>query len=219
MNEVNLFKLYRKRAGYSQKETAESLHVTASAVSSWESGRYIPDPQNLKALADLYGVTTDMLLGRQQHIEPQAVPIEPQPELEFEDEVMLPLVASLRCGPGDPGKPFSFIKPVPAPKSYIRRWGDDLKVIMAVGESMSPTIIPGDMLVCSPGESWESGQVVSVNYSDTDMVKRIYRTSDGGIDLRSDNPKFETIHVSPEELRDGNLHVLGRVLIPIPQAL
>lgn len=217
--EENLFRLYRKRTGYSQKEVANALHVTVAAVSSWEVGKYSPDQQNLKALADLYGVTTDMLLGRQQHIEPQASPIEPQPELVFEDEVMLPLVASLRCGPGDPGNPFSFIKPVRVPKSYIRRWGEGLQVIVAVGESMSPTIIPGDMLVCRPGDAWENGQVVSVNYGDTDMVKRIYRTSDGGIDLRSDNPKFETIHVSPEELRDGNLHVLGRVLIPIPQAL
>ncbi|MBQ6518307.1 MAG: helix-turn-helix domain-containing protein [Anaerolineaceae bacterium] len=215
----NLIKKYRKRAGLSQKEVASALHVTQGAVSSWESGRWDPDQQNLSKMADLFGVSVDTLLGRNVPIEPQASQIEPQPELVFEDEVMLPLVASLRCGPGDPGKPFSFIKPVPAPKSYIRRWGEGLQVIMAVGESMSPTIIPGDMLVCRPGDAWENGQVVSVNYGDTDMVKRIYRTSDGGIDLRSDNPKFETIHVSPEELRDGNLHVLGRVLIPIPQAL
>lgn len=215
---MNNLKILRKKAGKTQKEVAEYLGIVQQAYGHYESGRRQIPVENLTKLADLYGVSIDDLMGRGSMDDVGRHFVE-VPELVAEDEVLLPLVASLRCGPDSAGEPFTFIKKVPAPKSYIRRWGDDLKVIMAVGESMSPTIIPGDMLVCSPGESWESGQVVSVNYSDTDMVKRIYRTSDGGIDLRSDNPKFETIHVSPEELRDGNLHVLGRVLIPIPQAL
>ena len=219
MKEENLFKLYRKRAGYSQKDASDALHVTQSAVSSWEAGRYMPDPQNLKALADLYGVTTDMLLGRSSPIETFGRPIEVKPELIPEDEVMVPLVASLRCGPGFSGDPFTYIKPVPVPKSYITKWGDGLKVIMAVGESMSPTIIPGDMLLCKPGGSWESGNVVSVCYDDSDMIKRIYMTKDCEIDLRSDNPEYETIHITNDDIESDRFHVLGRVLIKLPREL
>ena len=73
------------------------------------------------------------------------------------------------------------------------------------------------MLVCRPGSAWENGNVVSVNVNDCDMIKRIYRTSDGGIDLRSDNPAFETFHVKPDGL--DAVHVLGRVMIPIPKEL
>ena len=90
--EENLYKKFRKRAGYSQKEVTEILHITQGAVSSWESGRWEPDQQNLSALADLYGVSTDALLGR-QGIEPQQ--IQEQPEVEFEEEIFLPIVASL----------------------------------------------------------------------------------------------------------------------------
>lgn len=215
----NLFKLYRKRAGYSQTEAAQALHVTASAVSSWESGRYTPDPQNLKNLADLYGVTIDHLLGRSTSIEPSLNMIQPKPEVVPEDEVQIPLVASLRCGPGEAGKPLSFVKPVSIPKSFVRRWGKELQALIAVGESMSPTIIPGDMLICRPGEEWEDGNVVSANLEDTDMIKRIFRAEDGGIDLKSDNPKFNTIHVTEQELRDGRLHILGRVMISVGKEL
>ena len=218
MKEDNLFKLYRKRAGYSQKEVAQILHVTASAVSSWESGRYIPDPSNLSALADLYKVSVDILLGRQTMIEPSGKPIIEQPEIRTEDEIMIPLVATLRCGPDTSGEPFSFIKPIPIPASYERRWGKGLKAVMAVGESMSPNIIPGDTLICRPGDEWENGNVVSVNYDDTDMIKRIFRTKDG-IDLRSDNPKYETIHITDNDIADGRFHVLGRVLLPIGKEL
>lgn len=217
---MNNLKYYRKKAGKTQKEVADFLGLVQQSYGHYETGKRQIPAENLLKLADLYNVSIDDLVGRNPVDDAGAGRhIEEIPELVPEDEVMLPLVASLRCGSGSAGEPFSYIKPIPVPKSYTRRWGDNLKVIMAVGESMSPTIIPGDMLVCSPGEAWESGQVVSVNYDDTDMVKRIYATADGGIDLRSDNPKFETIHVSPEEIRDGSFHVLGRVLIPIPQAL
>jgi len=217
--EENLLKMYRKRAGYSQKEVADLLHVTQGAVSSWEAGRWEPDQQNLAKLADLYGVTTDMLLGRQTQIEPAGRHIVEAPEIIAEEEVMIPLVASLRCGPGSSGDPFCIIKKIPVPASYIRRWGSGLQAIVAVGESMSPTIIPGDVLVCRPGEAWVDGNVVAVNADDMDMVKRIFRTADGGIDLRSDNPRFETIHFDASDLRNDRVHVLGRVMIPIPKEL
>ena len=217
--EENLFRLYRKRAGYSQKEVASALSVTTAAVSSWEVGRYIPDPQNLKALADLYGVTTDHLLGRTTPLESFGRNIKLQPELVPEDEVMIPLVASLRCGPGSNGEPFSYIKPVPIPSSFVRKWGEGLQALIAVGESMSPTIVPGDMLICRPGDEWENGNVVSVNVDDSDMIKRIYRTADGGVDLRSDNPDFPALHYSTEDLQNERVHVLGRVLIPIGKEL
>ena len=51
------------------------------------------------------------------------------------------------------------------------------------------------------------------------MIKRIYRTADGGIDLRSDNPAFPPLHYTAEDLQQERLRVLGRVLIPIGKEL
>ena len=214
--EENLFRLYRKRAGYSQKEVAAALSVTTAAVSSWEVGRYIPDPQNLKALADLFGVTTDMLLGRQQQIEPRPAwqEIKIQPELVAEDEVMIPVVASLRCGFGRSGEAIYKDKK-PVPRSYVKRWGDNIVYYEAVGESMSPTITPGDLLVTIPGSVWEDGWIVVVDVNDSDTIKRIYRAEDGGIDLVPDNTKYKPMHLSPEDLMTFNVAVLGHVVKPI----
>ena len=214
---MNNLKKLRKEKGFLQDEVAKALGLTRPAYSHYETGRRIPDAAMLEKLADLFGVTTDDILGRNN--QPIGKQIEEVPELQPEDEALIPLVASLRCGPGTAGEPFTFIKPIPIPASYIRRWGEDLKALVAVGESMSPTIIPGDTLVCRPGEEWEDGNVVSVNVDDSDMIKRIYHTNDGGIDLRSDNPKFDTIHYSEADLRQGRVHVLGRVLLPIGKEL
>lgn len=57
-------KLYtlRRRHGLSQEQAAEQLGVSRQAVSKWEGGQSVPDPDKLIALSRLYGVTTDYLL-------------------------------------------------------------------------------------------------------------------------------------------------------------
>ena len=214
---MNNLKYFRKKSGKTQKDIADFLSITQTAYGNYELGKRQITPENLTKLADYYNVSVDDLLGRGS-LDAAGKHLEEVPELVPEDEVMIPLVASLRCGPGGPGEPFTFIKPVPIPASYTRRWGEGLAAIIAVGESMSPNIIPGDLLICRPGDEWVDGNVVSVNYADNDMIKRIYTTKDG-IDLCSDNPAFETIHVPAEDIDTGKFHVLGRVLISIGKEL
>lgn len=191
------------------------MGITAPAYNHYESGRNKPDIETLNKLADFYNISIDELIGKADSFGRQ---IKEKQELIPEAEVMIPLVASLRCGPGSTGEPFTFIKEIPIPESYIKRWGENLQAIIAVGESMSPNIIPGDLLICRPGDAWKDGNVVSVNYADTDMIKRIYATRDG-VDLRSDNSSFDTIHVTNDEIQTGRFHVLGRVLISIGKEL
>lgn len=50
----------------SQKYVAISLGVSAPTVSMWESGAKEPTRENLIKLADLFGVSVDYLLGRDE---------------------------------------------------------------------------------------------------------------------------------------------------------
>lgn len=56
-------RLLRGQLGWSQEAVAEKLGVTGQAVSKWEQGISCPDISLLPALAELYGVTVDALLG------------------------------------------------------------------------------------------------------------------------------------------------------------
>ena len=58
--------MLRQRAGMSQDALAERLGVSRQAVSRWERDETMPDPDKIVALADLFGVTTDYLLGRSE---------------------------------------------------------------------------------------------------------------------------------------------------------
>ena len=56
----------RKRFGLTQDALAEQLGVTAQAVSKWENDQSCPDITTLPKLADIFGITTDELLGVEQ---------------------------------------------------------------------------------------------------------------------------------------------------------
>lgn len=57
----------RKRLGFTQDALAEKLGVTAQAISKWENDQSCPDITMLPKLADIFGISTDELLGREPY--------------------------------------------------------------------------------------------------------------------------------------------------------
>ncbi len=53
----------RKKLGLTQDQLAERLGVTAQAVSKWENDQSCPDITTLPRLAEIFGTSTDALLG------------------------------------------------------------------------------------------------------------------------------------------------------------
>jgi transcriptional regulator with XRE-family HTH domain len=58
----------RKLKCLSQEELAEKLGVSRQAVSKWETGEALPEITKLKALAEVFGVTTDFLLNDNEDV-------------------------------------------------------------------------------------------------------------------------------------------------------
>lgn len=52
----------RERLGLSQGDVAEKLNITRQSISRWETGKGVPDLDNLVLLSKLYQVSTDELL-------------------------------------------------------------------------------------------------------------------------------------------------------------
>ena len=63
MEFCEVFTDLRKKAGFSQNQVADELHVTRQAVSRWERGETIPEPETLLTLSRLFGVSVNTLLG------------------------------------------------------------------------------------------------------------------------------------------------------------
>lgn len=56
----------RKNRGITQEELAESLYVSRTAISKWESGRGMPSIESLKAISKFFVVTLDELLSGEE---------------------------------------------------------------------------------------------------------------------------------------------------------
>lgn len=76
----------RKRLGMTQDKLAEQLGITAQAVSKWENDQSCPDITMLPKLAEIFGISVDVLLGitTQEHavaaevVEPDTEDREPE---------------------------------------------------------------------------------------------------------------------------------------------
>ncbi len=53
----------RENAGFSQSQLAKKLDISRSAVNAWEMGLSMPTTQYVVAMAKLFHVTSDFLLG------------------------------------------------------------------------------------------------------------------------------------------------------------
>ena len=72
----------RKEHKLSQEALAEKLGLSRQSISKWERAEASPDTDNLIALAEVYGVTLDELLGNN---EPKKRKQETQPQSENKD--------------------------------------------------------------------------------------------------------------------------------------
>ena len=71
--------MLRRNQGWTQEQLGEKVGVSAQAVSKWENDQTCPDITTLPLLADLFGITTDELLGIKP-IEPHVVILDKEPE-------------------------------------------------------------------------------------------------------------------------------------------
>ncbi|MGM9523729.1 MAG: helix-turn-helix transcriptional regulator [Faecousia sp.] len=58
----------REKAGYSQSQLAKKLDVTRSSVNAWEMGLSSPTTQYIVAMAKLFHVSSDYILGLQSNL-------------------------------------------------------------------------------------------------------------------------------------------------------
>ena len=56
----------RKQKGLTQEELAETLYVSRTAISKWESGRGVPNIESLKELSRFYAISLDNLLSSEE---------------------------------------------------------------------------------------------------------------------------------------------------------
>ena len=181
----SILKNLRTSRGITQGELATMLDVSRSTVGLYETGGREPDFEAMEAIADIFNVDMDYLMGRTQverkhPISPPRKEIPPgfQPLPEM---MQVPLIGTIACG-----------TPILAEqniKSYIgvpAAWRADF-ALECHGDSMSPTICDGDVVCIRSQPEVEQGQIAAVRIGEEATLKHCYYQN-GVVQLIADNP-------------------------------
>jgi phage repressor protein C with HTH and peptisase S24 domain len=191
-------------------ELARAVSVSDNAIYKWMSGRGQPSVANLVALARAARVSLEWLATGHEtsDIEPNA-----RSTTDRSDYVFVPRYDVK--GPAARGGPLrseQIVDHLAFKKDWVRsRLNTDprnLLLIEAVGDSMSPTLEDGDLLLVDLGEPRFRHDGVYVLRRQHELaVKRVQRRPDETLLVGNDNPAYESAVATTDALR-----IVGRVI-------
>lgn len=175
---------------------AELLGISQQAVGKWETGKATPDPLMLKKIADIFGVSSDYLLGRDVGC-PKG--------WTAADETQIPVLEDVRAEYGalvlEAEHPFET-----ANKSYLV----DYFYLIIQDNSMEPYIHSGDLALVHKQSEVESGELAVVLVAGKSTgVRRVVKKNNAVI-LQPFHPSWEAQIFIGDELHD--LQIIGRVV-------
>ncbi len=186
------------RGSMTQKDLAKKLGISTSAVGMYEQNRREPDLSTLKKIASCFDVTLDSLMDYQTNA--------PEIKSTTEEMPLLPVVGRVCAGNGILAAE-NIIDYEPCEKKYADTEHFWLKVS---GDSMSPRIDDGDLLLIRKQTSVDSGDVgVFVVDGQEGVVKKVIYDADN-IELISFNPYYPPMKFSGKDVL--RVRVSGKVI-------
>jgi phage repressor protein C with HTH and peptisase S24 domain len=203
---------------------ARAVGVSPSAFRKWLKGEAEPSRERLVALADAAQVPIAWLAkgeGTPPRLTPRDAkhgagsPAAAGSGVSPERFLILPRRVETAAAGAESPPPIPTAEYIAFRHDWIqaafRVAPEDLRMELAVGESMQPTIRDGDLLLVDTTErSVGSFGIYVLELAGERLVKRVQRKVDGSLVLISDNPAYEPDTVSAELVQD--LAVVGRVV-------
>lgn len=182
----------RKALGLTQAELGKKLKLSESTISLYESGKRFPDLSTLKAISTVLQTPISILMGEKIKgvkipvlgTVPAGIPLEAITDIVDYEEIS-PALAS--CG--------------------------DYFALKIKGNSMSPRICDGDIVIVKKQESVDNGDVAIIvvnGYEATCKEVRIYKN---GITLVGWNvAEFSPLFYTNDDIENLPIKILGRVV-------
>lgn len=172
-----------------QTDIAKMTGINKGRISRWMSGENTPSGDNLTKLAGALNVSVDYLLGKEE------AQTEKPPKIH-EVAVMGKVAAGV---------------PISAQEDIIGSiWTDkECFALKVKGDSMSPRIMDGDIVLVKKQESAEDGDLVIAEI-DGEATCKVLKRSHGSVMLVPFNAAFAPFVYTGQEAED--LRILGKVV-------
>lgn len=217
----DVLKCLRKEAGMTQDELAQTLNVAKSTVSMYERGERFPGFDAVKEIADVFGISTDVLYGRGAFSRGEVVSLDekssPRLGLDLQrfaasaprgQEGRISLVGYVTEYSVDEGIHICDWEKIPAEMS-----GSGAYVAVRIcGDSMEPRMLDGDVVIVRLQESVASGEIALVTVGGNEATCRRVKRLPDGIMLIPNNPACEPMFYTGKQMDELPVRILGKVV-------
>ena len=186
-------RLRREELGLSQEELAQRMgYRSKSSITKLEKGINDIPQSKVEELAAALQTTPAYLMGWEEQPEPKKPTIppgfEPMPAMD-----VVPLVGRIACG-----TPITAEENIEQMVCVPSRWHSTF-TLTCKGDSMEPRIHDGDLVAIRSQPEVENGEIAAVRIGEEATLKHVY-LHDNFIELRPENPAFNSIILSREDM-------------------
>lgn len=199
----DIFKNLRQTNGYSQVEISRKLNISRSLVSMYESGERAPTIEGLETIADFFNVDIDYLTGRSKY----STRI-----INMDNEKVsatIPVLGKVAAGiPINAIQEIIDTEEIPAKLASTGQFFG----LQIRGNSMEPRICNGDVVIVRQQPDAESGDIVIATINGDEATCKRLRKYKDGIELIPNNPTYEPMYFSKEDIQQKPVRILGKVI-------
>jgi repressor LexA len=214
----------REQRGQSQEEIAKLIGVGRTTYLKYESGENKPT-RKLKELSALFNVTSDYLMGFSDN--PHSTPFgnqkplfscyAPQKPIQLEPpepinhaHYKIPILGAVSAG-----EPIEAIEDVLGYEYLDDKYEGDGYQYFALkirGDSMTPTIMDGDVVIVRKQPTVDSGQIAIVLVDGENATAKQIDVSPSGITVIGHNASVFAPRFIPNAETKSRLQIIGRVM-------
>lgn len=193
----------RKKNEWSQDYIADKLgYKSYTTIQKWEMGTSEPPLKKTRELADLFNVEIDDLTNKD---------LESPYQEEKTSSKGVTINVLGRVAAGIPIEAIENIIDTEEIDGNLARTGNFFG-LQIHGDSMEPKISEGDIVIVRKQEDAENGQIIIATVNGTDATCKRLRKYRDGIELISNNPSYEPMFFSNEEIESKPVKIIGRVI-------
>ncbi len=198
MSIADNIKKLRKRFDLTQNELGEIAGVSGGAVSTWERGTAEPRMGAIQRMSDYFNISKSEIVDDTESIFGKAT------------GVSIPIVSTIVAGlPAD-----AYEDPLGYEEiSFELAKTGDFVCLKVKGDSMTPIIQEGDIVVVKQQNDVESGDIAVVRVNGDEATLKKVQKSPDGITLIAYNPAvYEPHFYSNKEIEELPVEVDGKVV-------
>ena len=199
---------WREAKNLQYSEVALAVSVSTEKMMRWDIGEEIPNDFELKSLSDALGISFLVV----KKIQALRRPFPAQPDFPADVFVLIRQVNGKISAGGGLMPDYSADLLCAFRREWIKRKGgkpDNMSLIKVDGDSMAPTLLPGDLVLVDHGRNSiaSQGGIYAISIDDEIMIKRVQPSYPDKILVISDNKQYPI-----RELATANVRVNGKVI-------